>query len=87
MKPSVNKELAKEAALKKETIYDKKIAAWKQTVQARADAKEAHKKPIDAKAIEKPADKEAALRDKTIVESPLKKKATFNEDTSRIGVM
>ena len=75
MKPSVNKEQAKEA------ICEKKIVDWKRTVQVRADAKEAHEKLIDAKAIEKAADKKAALRKETIEEAPLKKKATFNEDT------
>ena len=86
---SVNEEQAKEAALKKEAIYEMKIAAWKRTVQVRADAKEAHVKPIDTEATEKAADKKAALRKETIAESPLKKKATkkatFNEDTFENG--
>ena len=73
---SVNEEQAKEAALKKEAIYDKMIVAWKQTVQVGADAKEAHVKPINAEATEKAADKKAALGTETTKEVALKKEAT-----------
>ena len=52
---------AKEAALKKEAIYEKMIAAWKRDIQVRADTEEAQEKPIDVEATEKTSDKEAAL--------------------------
>ena len=45
------------------------IAAWKCTVQARADVKEAHEKPIDAEATERAADGKAALRNDTTKEA------------------
>ena len=49
--PSVEEEQAKEAALKKDAIYEQKITIWKQSVQAKAK---------DAKAVEKAVEKEAA---------------------------
>lgn len=58
---SVDEEQAKEAALKKEAIYENMIKAWKRSVQVRADAEEAHEKPIDVEVTERAADKKAAL--------------------------
>ena len=49
-------EQAKEAALKKVVFYRQKIAAWTAwSIQAKADAKKAHEKINDAKAVEKAA--------------------------------
>ena len=41
---TLEEEQAKEAALKKVVIYGQKIAAWEQSIQAKADAKAAEKK-------------------------------------------
>ena len=41
---TLEEEQAKEAALKKVIIYRQKIAAWEQSIQAKADAKAAEKK-------------------------------------------
>ena len=41
MKPSVEEEQAKEAALKKVVFYGQKIAAWERSIQAIADSKSA----------------------------------------------
>ena len=81
-KEVAEKNTLEEAALRaREQIYKQKIMASKRIVQARADAKEAHEKPIDVKAMENAAEKKAAPRKETIEESPLKKKTTFSEDT------
>ena len=40
-------EQAREAAQKKEAVYKKMIAAWKQNLPATADIFEDHEKPID----------------------------------------
>ena len=66
---SVNEQQAREAAQKKEAIYEEKIAAWKLANQARADVEEAHEKPIDVEATEKAADGKAALGNDTTIEA------------------
>ena len=53
-----------------------KIATWKRTVQARADAEEAHVKPIDVKATEEAADGKAALGNETTKEATYEQKVT-----------
>ena len=68
---SVSEEQAREAALKKEAVYGKKIAAWKIANQVRADVNEAHVKPSNVEATGKAADVEAARRREAIVEPPL----------------
>ena len=78
---------ADEAAIRKDAIYEQKIAAWKRSIQAKADAKKAKEVQQPAKTVEgvkvvKKAAHEKA-NDAKAAEEAATKKAALEEATNK----
>ena len=73
--PSIEEKQAKEAALKKEAVYQQKIAAWKQSTQDKVNIIKAAEEADDKKEQEKVARIKAARKKATLKEEQAKEAA------------